>query len=210
MNLLGTSFLDYALYLASLLMMKNTLLNGSNQNVLSESSLNGSSFVYQVLSVYKRRIHYWKLTQAYSRVLRVAFGEYVQAKSQSLRSIRFQTSIEYGSIENHESRDVDSNDEAKKITELMSHIISEGNNTIHIPDLTPQSNISLVSDALLDQEILDFDSILAAQGAANAIQVSLSTANDKWWNDLFGEEPMNMDQDFLLQQDSGTDMSGMF
>lgn len=52
----------------------------------------------------------------------------------------------------------------------------------------------------LELKNLDTDIFLAAQGAANAIQVSLSGNNDHWWNDLSGEEPINMDRDLLLQQ----------
>ncbi len=194
MNLLGTPFLDYALYLATLLMMKTALLNDNDciPSVFNAQKLSSTSFIYQVFSVYKRRIHYWKLTRAYSRVLRAAHAEFTYAKSQSFRTCQFQTSIEYGSIENHEIRDVEIDNEAKDISELMSRLVSENNsNTGKVVEPT-LDDVSAVLDPSLELEALDIDSLLAAQGAANAIQVSLSTNNDRWWNDLLKWAPVDI------------------
>ncbi|KAF2095886.1 hypothetical protein NA57DRAFT_58956 [Rhizodiscina lignyota] len=200
MNLLGTPFLDYALYLSSLFMMKIALLNDNDGVPLNAPKLSTTNFIYQVFSVYKRRIHYWKLTRAYSRVLRAAHAEFTYAKTQSFRTCRFQTSIEYGSIENMEVRDVEIDNEAKDIAEIMAQLVSECSSNTGKPAVHALNDVPDVLDPSQELEILDIDSLLAAQGAANAIQVSLSTNNDRWWNDLFGEEPMNMDHDLLLQQ----------
>jgi hypothetical protein len=107
--------------------------------------------------------------------------------------------MEYGSIENMENRDVEIDDEDKDITQILSHLVSEGESSVEATETTPTDFLTAPSPPL-EFEILDIDSLLAAQGAANAIQVSLSSNNDRWWNDLFGEEPINMDHDLLLQQ----------
>lgn len=190
-------------------MMKNALLHDGTPNILNLQKLSTESFLYQVLSVYKRRIHYWKLTRAYSRVLRVAYAEFLNARRQAFRSYRFQTSIEYGSIENMEARDAESGNEAEEISTLMSQFVLESNGNVGTVAST-LNNLSTVPDPSLGLELLDIDSLLAAQDAANAIQVSLSTTNDRWWNDLFGEDPMNMDHDLLLQDYVETGMSRMF
>ncbi len=184
--------------------MKKALLANDTSSGTNDQKQSAVSFLYKTFSVYKRRIHYWKLTRAYSSLLRSAYSEFVFVKNDGFRSHTFQTSIEYGSIESMDNRDVDNDNEEKEIIELQLQLKSENSNApVLIP--TPTDLVESL-DPSQGFDILDIDTLLAAQSAAEAIQVSLSTSNDGWWNDLFGEEPANMDYDMLVQQYNGSEM----
>lgn len=88
-----------------------------------------------------------------------------------------------------ENRDVEIDDEDKDIApDSVSQLVSEGESSVHATEVTPTDFLTALNPPL-KFEILDIDGLLAAQGAANAMQVSLSGNNDRWWSDLFGEQP---------------------
>ena len=193
MNLLGTPFLDYALHLSSLLMMKTSLLYQSSPSIAKYQKRDTTVFLHKTFDVHRRRLRYWKLTRAYSRVLRAAYEEYAKAKRQGLRHHDFGVSIEYGSIENMEMRDVEIDDEDRDSREVQAVLVSEGSPT-NEPTLSfIMLNEIEVPFGLRHDDVLDIDSLLAAQNAVEVIQGSLAIPSDEWWNDLFGNDPTALD-----------------
>jgi hypothetical protein len=214
LNLLGTTFLDYALYLSSLLIMKRSLLQEPQAGDSLEDTRDSLTYLYQIFDVYKRRIHYWTLTRAYSRVLRVACERYLATRDQGLNIHDFRTSIEYGSIENMDHRDVEPDNEDKHIQEIQSRLLSESNLGNLAATTSPQAittdRVPLSIQSLQNDDVFDIDGLLAAQSAAEATQVSLSNTNDSWWSNLFGNEPAATDSDMLPQQHISEDLDWLF
>jgi hypothetical protein len=111
-------------------------------------------------------------------------------------------------------RDVEPDNEDKHIKEVQSRLLSESSLGNLAAAKSPQymgvARLPLFVESSQEDAILDIDGFLAAQSAAEAIQMSLSTTNDSWWSNLFGDEPAAMDSDMLSQQHISEDPDWLF
>lgn len=100
----------------------------------------------------------------------------------------FRTSIEYGSIENMDHRDMEQDNEGKHIQEIQSRLLSESSRSNLMGTRSRPSTADCQPPTVHSghkDDILDIDGLMAAQHAAEAIQVSLLNTDDSWWSNLF-------------------------
>jgi hypothetical protein len=196
-NLLGTTFLDYALYLASLLHIRISHLEGLLlcPPLPVERRRSTSEFLRETLKVYERRLPYYKLTRLYSTKLMKVYEVYFDVDEDPAQKSRFRISLEYGSIDNLEER-VDGHEE-QLIKEFLQALSSDSTPSPESVSRTvasvrpppPQTATIEAAGDVRGDHIFDIDSLLAVQSAAEAISACLPSPNNDWWDDIFGQDP---------------------
>lgn len=111
--------------------------------------------------------------------------------------------LDYGSIDDSNDIEYTSTEEEQLINEfqraLSSGAVPPSVAYTRAPDVPvqqlPQSNATANANAnanvneIRNDTIYDIDNLLAVHKAAEAVQVSLPSPNDGWWDDVFGQDP---------------------
>ena len=192
LNLLGTTFLDYALYLSCLLHIKITILERSLSQVLVDRKRTAATFLSEALDIYKRRLPYWALTRIFSRHLMKYYEECLATPDTAVFDLKSGPLLDYGSIDDSNDIDYTSNDEENLINEFQRALSSGAvppSVTYTRSDEPVQQPPQLIANEPRNDTIYEIDGLLAVHRAAQAVQISLPSPNDGWWVDVFGQDP---------------------
>lgn len=194
LNLLGTTFLDYGLYLGCLLHIKLTILERSLSQLLVTRKRNASTYLSDVLDIYKRRLPYWTLTRIFSRRLMKYYEESLATPDATAFDLSSGPLLDYGSIDDSNNIDYTPAEEEQLINDFQRALSSGAappsvvynNRTEDVPvqQHLPQAN----ANETRNDTIYDIDGLLAVHRAAEAAQISLPFPNDGWLVDVFGQD----------------------
>lgn len=188
-NVLGTTFVDYALYLASLLHIRISHSHRHFSEQAPNQERTAAAFVRGVLLVYQRRLPYWAMTRSYCRKLMQVYQAYLTTSDYQPLHRSTQISLDYGSIVDQQT--AADGHEDHLIKELIQSLSSDTTPLLHLET----SNVEILPaeseqhDNTKYDTVFDIDNLLATQRAAEAISTCLSLPNDEWWTGTFGQDP---------------------